>query len=107
MQIPTLSNRAVAVVLLGLILVLAYWGIRYVFVLNVGTLRLEVLDGSVYSVILKRSNVEVSNVTCSESCSFEKIPAGDYEYVATASGRLALTKKVNIPRDQVVTETIE
>lgn len=75
--------------------------------MNIGTLRLQVLDGSTYSVILKRANVEMSQVYCTVSCTFEKIPAGNYEYTATATGRLAITKTVNIPRDKIVIETLE
>ncbi len=86
---------------------MAYWGIRYVFFLNVGTLRFKIVDETKYTVVLKRANVEVSQIDCAVSCSFEQIPAGTYQFVATASGRLPISNSVQILRNQVVTETLE
>jgi hypothetical protein len=107
MQIPTLSNRTIAFFLLGLIIVMSYWGIRYVFFLNVGTLRFKIVDEAKYTVVIKRATVEIRQIDCAVSCSFEQIPAGTYEYVATAPGRLSISNSVQIFRNQVVTETLE
>ncbi len=103
MQIPTLSNRSVGFVLLGLIAVLSYWGIRYVFLLNIGSLRFEVLDGSSYFVILKKANIEVSSLNCQQACTFADIPAGRYQYTASSSGRLVKTEQVDILREKINT----
>jgi hypothetical protein len=101
MQIPTLSNRSVALVILALFAVAAYWGIRYVFFLNIGTLRFEVTDGSSYSVVLKRATIEVGRLDCTESCTFADLPAGPYQYVATSPERLASSGEARVGRGEI------
>lgn len=102
-----LSNRTIALLLLVVIIGLAYAGIRYLFFLNIGTLRFEILNGSTYSVVLKKANIEIGDIVCSKSCSFVDIPAGEYDYVATSTGKLTIESNANIRRAEVTTVTLQ
>lgn len=107
MQIPNLSNRSLAFLLLIIIACVAYAGIQYVFFMNIGSISFIVKDGTTYDITLKRANIELGSLACQESCGFSDIPVGEYQYIATASGRIAVNNTVKVWRGQTMVEILE
>lgn len=95
-----LSNRTIALLLLILIGTGAYFGIRYIFFLNIGTISFEIVGEESYTVRLKKSEVVISQLECTKKCSFIEIPAGSYTYEATSPNRLPVTGSVEVRRQE-------
>lgn len=96
-----LSNRTIAILLLILIGTGAYFGIRYVFFLNIGTISFEIPGNESYSIRLKKSEVVISQLDCTKKCSFVEIPAGSYTYEATSPNRIPVTGNVEVRRQEI------